>query len=455
MNLYLTIETFFNAHIKGKKPVLLALSGGSDSLFLFYCLLRYRESRNVTFHVAHVDHGWRTESSKECSELKCLADRYHVPFHTTRLNPENCTGNLESACREARYLFFKGICDEYDLEGVITGHHRDDRSETIFKRLMEGSHWLRWDALKAISQWQGMSILRPLHSVRKKQILSEMEKNDTEFFNDPTNKECRFLRSRLRETLIPTLNAAFGKEVESSLHVIGNEMSELSDYFRWHLKPLMDSVVHGPFGSCLRVVQVETMHIAEIKIAVRLFAEKETILLSREMVDHIARALHREEANRRFPVKEYELIVDRGWIFLRRILENPLPIKKEQEISMGTSQCGHWKITVSEEIFSSCEKNDGWQEGWRQGKSVGYLPMKSIQLTDYSQRAHWKNKEQIKKKWNQAKVPAFLYSFFPLILSEGLVCHEFLSGKSVSLCRKGDRILKIEIKHCTTEGYIC
>lgn len=442
MILYSFIETFLENQIKKQRPFLLALSGGSDSLYLFYCLLRFREQHAITFHVAHVDHGWRDESRQECIDLHQLAQSHAVPFHSRVLDPTQLKGNLEATCREARYRFFKELCDTHALEGVITGHHRDDRSETTFKRMMEGSHWLKWDTLKNVSYLNGLLILRPLLPFHKAQIVHEMTQMKKNFFSDSSNSDPRFLRSRLRETLIPSLDETFGKKVEPSLHTIANEMSELSEYFKNKLRTVLESTVRGPLGSYLDCQSLTSQHLLETKILLRLFAENEHISLSREIIDRAANALHKREANIHFAMGGVELMADRGLLFLHHDQKEFLHENFTQELTLGLSTFRGWSLFVSEKIASGNEKTWGWKEGWKEGKMIAYFPLIPIQIASYSRQY---SQASLKKKWNHAKVPAFLYSRFPLMISEGEIVHEFLSGRSKFHFHPGEKILCCEM----------
>ena len=89
----------------------MALSGGPDSLCLFYCLLEYRKRYGTPIHIAHVDHGWREESRQEVEILQRLAGNNQISFHLKTLNPTLMKGNLEAICREERYAFFAELCE--------------------------------------------------------------------------------------------------------------------------------------------------------------------------------------------------------------------------------------------------------------------------------------------------------------------------------------------------------
>ncbi len=132
------IAKFIEQFCSGPEPLLLGLSGGPDSLALYYGLLSCQRKYNISFHIAHIDHGWRLESAQEAEQMRQLAERAGIPFHLKKLKPAELKGNLEMACRIERYRFFAELCQTCSFQGVLVGHQRDDQSETILKKLLEG-----------------------------------------------------------------------------------------------------------------------------------------------------------------------------------------------------------------------------------------------------------------------------------------------------------------------------
>src|SRR6476620_6970567 len=123
------------------RPMLLALSGGPDSLSLLHLLLNCQKKLQFTFGIAHIDHRWRSESKEEAESLRQLAETHQISFHLKVLDPSSFQGNLEENCRQKRLEFFRQLCHEYRYQAVLLGHHANDQAETVLKRLLEGSGW--------------------------------------------------------------------------------------------------------------------------------------------------------------------------------------------------------------------------------------------------------------------------------------------------------------------------
>lgn len=308
---YDKIEKFLIQTCREPSPVLLALSGGPDSLSLFYALLYLRERQGIIFHIAHVDHGWREESAKEAQALQKLAENYQIHFHLKKLNPQLLKGNLESASRDARYDFFDQLCKEHAFQGVLTGHHQDDHAETVLKRLMEGAHWSKWGAFQADAIVKGVRILRPLLKCSKKEIQTFLDGLKVHAFDDSTNRDLKFLRARMRETIFPHLNQEFGKDVRKSFSAIADEAQELTDYFRLQCAPYLQHVVRGPESICLDLQNFSPLNLLEIKYLIRYLADEMGFFLSREIIAQAAEAVMLNKVNRQFAMGAHRLWVDR------------------------------------------------------------------------------------------------------------------------------------------------
>ena len=124
-------KEYFKKHSK----VLLALSGGLDSMFLFHLLSTYQNELEIELILAHVNHKQRTESDWEEDELRKLADVAGLPIYITSFSGEFS----EARAREFRYDFFREIMKEVGATALVTAHHADDQVETIFMRLIRGS----------------------------------------------------------------------------------------------------------------------------------------------------------------------------------------------------------------------------------------------------------------------------------------------------------------------------
>jgi len=438
------IEKFLLLKCTQRSPLLLALSGGPDSLCLFYALLAFRERHQISFHIAHVDHAWREESHAEALSLQLLAEKHCVPFHLKVLNPADLKGNLEAVCREERYAFFTDLCVDHSLQALLTGHHLDDQAETILKRLLEGSRCQGLSGLQSDSMMRGCRVLRPLLEIKKKEILDVLKALDIPAFDDPTNHQSQFLRARMRQSIIPELNRQFGKDIRNNLIALGSESLELVDYFDKRCAPYLEKGLRGHLGYCLDLLPFMPIERVELKYLLHVLGREHHFFLSREIIEMMAKSLISGKANQKFEMGRLRIEVDRHRLFI-------LTASKSNNSSLvpldpGYLTIGDWKGVVEEKIFEADDQATDWKKGWL-GSLHCYLPLGRYHIGFLDEAGKNKsNLGMIKKRWSQSKVPAFLYHYFPLITGFSTIEHEFLTGKRTIQIKTGDRCMKVSFK---------
>ncbi len=430
MDLIQVIDHFLKQYCPSNQPLLLGLSGGADSLCLFHCLLACHQKYPFSFHVAHVDHGWRLESQAEVLELEKMAAFYGIPFHHKKLNPHTLTGNLEAACRVERYSFFKELCNIYAFQGVLVGHQADDQAETVLKRLLEGTHWSKLGALTPEVFIYGIRLLRPLLSISKKDIYLWLAKHHFTPFEDRTNRDSRFLRARMRQTLIPLLNQEFGKQVQQSLIHIGEEAQELRKYFDDRVAPLLSQIVRGPLGIYLDLQKSLPETELETKYLLRRLCEQEGFFLSRPLIELAVQLLRAGQANRTLTIGLKIIRIDRYRIFISN--SYPLSPFDYSLLLPGLLTIGNWRMEVKIIENPIQAPTMSWQDGWQAGEWRTILPMDDYLWGPAISHASYRSKSHsISKWWTDHKVPAFLRSIFPVIWKGTTIYHEFLTGQSI------------------------
>jgi tRNA(Ile)-lysidine synthase len=434
-----SVHCFLKETCLSSTPLLLALSGGPDSLYLFTCLLSYREKTAQSFHIAHVDHGWRSTSQEEARALEKLAQQYHVPFHLRTLNPSKLKGNLEAACRQERYKFFAELQQTYGFQAVLTGHHQDDQAETILKRLLEGAHWSCWGGLLQESTFNGMRVWRPLIHFTKKQISEALDQQIHQAVIDPTNTHLKFLRARMRQLMLPQLNEQFGKNISPNLVLVGEEAQELKAYFQYKLAPLLNGTLKGPWGVFIDLKEKLPAEALEIRFFIRLFCSEQQFFLSRSQIQQVTQALQQGKANCLFETGQGSLWVDRQRLFClgKPNTFAPLVLKEDQEI-----QNNQWSIHVVRSTYDPKCVKKALKDGWT-GKLVDFIPISSSYTVGFLEDCPYA--VALRKKWSKQQVPAFLYSYFPVVWSADQVEGEFLLNKRETNWQQGQECLKITV----------
>src|ERR1700722_5420495 len=188
---------------KHANGLVLAVSGGPDSIALMWLAARWRRSRARGPHLlaVTVDHGLRAESAREARDVKRLARALDVPHRTMRWTGEKPKSGVPAAARAARYRLLAGAARQSGPGHVLTAHTRDDQAETLLMRLVRGSGITGLAAMARESEREGVRIARPFLNILKSQLVATLEKAKVGFADDPTNRDTGFTRPRIRAVI--------------------------------------------------------------------------------------------------------------------------------------------------------------------------------------------------------------------------------------------------------------
>jgi tRNA(Ile)-lysidine synthase len=191
--------------------IVLAVSGGPDSIALMWLAVRWRRAlaRGPRLVAVTVDHGLRPGAAAEAREVKRLARSLDLPHRTLRwTGPKPRTG-LPAAARAARYRLLAQAARASDATHILTAHTRDDQAETLLMRMLRGSGIAGLAAMARESERDGVVLARPFLDISKSQLIATLRKAKVGFAEDPTNRDTSFTRPRLR-ALMPVLAAEGG-----------------------------------------------------------------------------------------------------------------------------------------------------------------------------------------------------------------------------------------------------
>jgi tRNA(Ile)-lysidine synthase len=244
------VKEFLSRHLVYGKPILLGLSGGPDSLALLHLILECKRFFPIDLHVAHIDHGWREESEAESLALQAYVEAIPLPFYLHRLT-KKAESNLEEAAREERLKFFFHLMEEMNCQALVLGHQADDKAETILKRILEGADLFSLGGMQTVSSFEGKAIWRPCLGISKVKLQGWLDKRGLVGIDDPTNRDTRFLRSRMRLEIFPSLADKFGKQVSSRLASLGDAAHEVKEYLLQNIERYIDEVKREASGGLI------------------------------------------------------------------------------------------------------------------------------------------------------------------------------------------------------------
>ncbi len=212
---------------ENEKVILVAVSGGPDSVALLHLLLPLRREAGVELAAAYVDHGLRpAEAEQEKSFVHSMCTGLNIPFAEEEIPVREYAAqkkiSLEHAARELRYQALRKIAAEHDASAIAVGHTADDQAEEVLIRLLRGS------GRKGLSGMRGRSgdIIRPLLSVDKATVLRYLQDRDIFYCVDSSNDDMRFVRNRVRHRLIPFLESTFDSGIRGALCKTAESLAE-------------------------------------------------------------------------------------------------------------------------------------------------------------------------------------------------------------------------------------
>lgn len=192
--------------LSGRERVLIALSGGPDSVCLLYILKNLNEGIRLDLHALYVNHGLRPEEAvREIEFCKNLCAMLNLPFLTkcidVKFYAKEKKLNIQEAARELRYRVFEETARELDAQKIALGHTADDQAETLLMRLLRGTGPA---GLSGIPPVRG-KFIRPLIEVQRKEIEQYLGEERVDFIVDSSNLKRDYLRNEIRLSLMPRI----------------------------------------------------------------------------------------------------------------------------------------------------------------------------------------------------------------------------------------------------------
>jgi len=325
-----------------RKRLLVAISGGPDSVATLHALRRIRSRFNFELAAAHLNHGIRgPESDRDERFVRELCRRLQIELVVERahgLKP----ANLEERARQLRYDFLNRTADALGAQFIVLGHHQDDQAETVLLRLLRGAGVA---GLMAMAELGPGRLVRPLLSLDRAAILAYLKAIGADYVVDSSNLEERALRNRVRAVLLPHLARDYSPGIARRLAELASEMSDFDSFIRQEACRSLDTLLIEP-----------TNPASSCRIDLRGFESISPALaraIMRELIRHRVGDLRRVERVHidgmchlaRCKNPSATVTLPRGWRFRREydtaILEHVAPIG-----TSDTSAAGGGEVTL-------------------------------------------------------------------------------------------------------------
>lgn len=220
---------FLKNNISPSSYVIVACSGGPDSMCLLSLINSLKMELDLKIIVAHVNHKLREESEEEAQMVKDYATKNNLIFELLELNEYKTEVFKESDGRNKRYDFFKMLASKYNAKYILTAHHGDDLIETILMRITRGSNLSGYIGIRDKTSNNDYFTLRPLLTATKEEILKYLINNDVPYRIDKTNDTFEHTRNRYRLSILPFLKKENPKVDEKFLE-FSKELIEYDNF---------------------------------------------------------------------------------------------------------------------------------------------------------------------------------------------------------------------------------
>ena len=227
-------QTLLPVSVWSKHRVLVAVSGGADSVALFRTIngLRSELAPNaIAPEVVHVNHGIRGGSAEEdAGFVKDLAKTFDAKFHLRKVSWDAGGASelkSENVLRELRYDAILEVAREIGARYVFTGHHQGDQVETLLFRIFRGTGLAGLTGIPAVRVFdETVSLVRPFLEVQRETILAALAAWEQDFCHDQSNDSDEYSRNFLRNTLLPQARSYFGPHVDQSILRLAGHASD-------------------------------------------------------------------------------------------------------------------------------------------------------------------------------------------------------------------------------------
>ncbi|MDQ1326217.1 MAG: tRNA(Ile)-lysidine synthase [Campylobacterota bacterium] len=208
-----------------EKKNLLAFSAGVDSSALFFLLLE----SNIPFDIAIVNYGTRENSDKEEAHAKALAKKHNLVCHT--IKAPSFTSHFEANARKFRYAFFDSIIEKHRYDTLLMAHQLNDQLEWLLMRLTKGAGVCELLGLEPLSQRKNYTIIRPLLSHTKEELLGYLNTHGHPYFVDESNRDERYERNYFRQHFADPLISKYKNGIRRSFDYLRQDKRKIQEVF--------------------------------------------------------------------------------------------------------------------------------------------------------------------------------------------------------------------------------
>ena len=219
---------------------LIAISGGPDSLALTAFAKAYSYGKDVKISFVLVNHNIRNNSTSEALKVKKLLKKHKINIYILS-NKKKITSNIQSQARKIRYDILKNFCIKKNINIILTAHNLEDQVETFLIRLSRGSGLAGLSSMKPLSKIDNkIKLYRPLLDTQKKVLIDVSKTVFGKFFKDPSNKDTKYLRTKIRNLQKPLSKSGINySQIFKSINNLASSNATLDEYYNKTTKDII------------------------------------------------------------------------------------------------------------------------------------------------------------------------------------------------------------------------
>jgi len=452
-------RAFIREHelIRDNDHVLVAVSGGMDSVVLLHVLFRLKDLWHLRLEVIHLNHGLRDgEADRDQQFVEQLAKSYHLPVIARQVSvPQLMKSERlseEQAARKLRYRFFEELLEQRGADLIALGHQADDQAETVM------DHFLRGSGVKGLA---GMPVrrgkfIRPLLFATRNEIETYATANSLDYVTDSTNAMVRYRRNRIRHELIPYLQKHFNPAITDVLLRTSGIMDQVEQY--------LDSQAELAWDRCCIsikknkiILDIDTFlnyfSVIQKYVLYQLFERiaLDRSILTAQRMEQILTLIRRRISGKRIRLtNDWQLWVNHDQVVISSEIvsdyEIPIVIDKHYQLPRGEGEFVA-RLIDREELpahFSTSRQ----VEYIDYDKISGALAIRNFRTGDRFRPLNGKGEKKLSDFFIDLKIPLHRRKNIPLLVCEsGIV---WIVGYQIDdrfkLTDKTKRILRLQIK---------
>ena len=409
------------AGLDASTPVLLAFSGGADSVALLDMM--QKEYPDAPILLAHVNHGIRGEEAlrdRTFCETVAKARGLEIAILDADIPAlaKERGQSIEEAAREVRYAFFADLMRERSIPLLLTAHHADDHLETVLFRMARGTGLAGLCGIAPMRPFVTGHLVRPLLGFTKREILQYCKEQELRFVTDSTNTDTTYARNRIRAEILPVLESLFGDSSHRAVRM-GAELCEDEVCLQELAKELVEenTTVRG-----ISYLHLQKAHPAIRRRALQMWFEKERgATLESVHLQSLLQMIEREDKTARvaLPSGVSAYCTARGRLMLTKTKPQPVG-EYTLPLTLGETKIQGTDISI---VITPIQTNEAENNADNRLVLVG-------EWNDIKNTLTWRNRRegdvilrgkmhrQVRRLWAERGVPTEMRQALPLLVSE-------------------------------------